>query len=826
MPGARSNTIVSAQVRDYIVIHRPQTYGTSGPNATAAQNTTAIQAAIDAAVADGGGTVWIDEPGTWPVGSAGANPYDAGTIYSFELDDDVTVYVGPGVTLQLPDDTQSGATQYYYMFIFRNKERLRFYGTGTLDCNSQGQSTYSGGYGQQLGGHINGYGTADGNHDIIVEDLTLINTFGNPCNIGSNTSLVNRRIYLRNLRCRVFGEGPQLSETEDFVFEGCTVDDTGNTARGDLYELSNCNDGVVRGNVALGDGTNSLAGSGLDLFGSKRVAVIGNVFDGVNNCVGMQNGNGGSIVDDITFSGNIFRNAREGISAFQTGVATFAGNIWQNVGAATALFQFLNTVSTSKTTFSGDKFQTSGTMIFSRGQVEFNGCEIDAGASAALYFAQVAGYTPTVRWAGGRINNRTSSGAAVSIVSIASTDFAPSVTISNADLTGNAGGVSTVVNSGSMRNVIFDNCIMSTTTDANRPPQSLGTIPVNGTLETTYTLMTTGRNKSLTTTRVLARVTAISGTPSVTLSVGSVAGSYVDVCPSQTLSPTVVGEVIALTLATGAGPAANSAILVNVTTGAATACKFQFSIEGEEQPEYYAAPTPTTTNVTSLVLFLPRESTYWQDTAGTTPAVIGDRVARWDTGMAGLPRASQSTAGARPVRQSIGLTNFDNTSIMTLVDSGGSATSVSLTGDFTAYFTGYITANSVIWAPVTNSTGTGGFIIAQGAGNIIFQTDAAQISVTFGTLGVTASGAFLFRFRRSSGAVTLSMTGRSTDYSLGTLTGTVTLNRVQNWIASMSSNTALRNGNIIVCNAALTHDGTEDTLIRNYLYESSAVRLY
>lgn len=798
---------------------------------TAAENMNAIGRAFAAIALAGSGTLVFDSPGTC-LGNAQSNPYQAGTLcLGYYAGSNLRFVVENGTILRAADNQQSGTTQYLFGFAFKDRTKITFEGEGTIDLNSQGQSGWTGGYGQQLGGHICGYATEAGGgiHDITVEGLTLLNTFGNPVNLGAlgvSNQAINTRCYARDLRCRVLGEGPQFIGVTDCGIFGGTVDDSGSTSLGDLLEFSNCIDFKCIGVTVLGTGTNSLSGSALDCFGSKRGTISGNVFDGPNGVIDFDDGLGTTTCDAIAVSNNVFRNARAGMSAAPSGSVAFSNNVWDNVGAATACLQFLSTNAGSKCTFVGDKFLTCGSHIVSRGQAEFVGCEIDKGASHAFYWNQVAGYLPALRYLGGRINGRTANGSAIAVQSIASTDHAPSATFYRVDLTGNAGGVSTVVNTGSVRNIILDECTTNSTTDANRPPQSLGTVAVNGTIEADFLLMTTGRNKSLATSRVMARVTALTGSPSVTLSVGSVAGSYTNVCPSQVLSPTAVGQVFALSLATIAGPAANSAVYVRVTSAAGTACKFQFSIEGEEQPEYMAATVPTTANVTSLALFLGRESTYWADTAGTLAAALGDRVARWDTSATGLPRASQGTAGARPVRQSAGLTNFDATSIMELVNAAGTPTSVSIVGDFTAYFTGYLTADSNGWFPVVNSTGTGGFLIAQGGGNVIFQTDAAQLAVSFLTLGVTASGSFLFRFKRASGVVTLSLTGRATDYSLGTLAGTVTLNRVQNWPSGMSANTTHRNGNIIVCNAALANDGTEDALIRNYLYESSAVRLF
>jgi hypothetical protein len=790
---------------------RASWYG-AGPSATAAENTTAIQAAIDAVIAAGGGRVVLDEPGTWSIAVAGTNPYQASTQYCFDITgSDVTVEIKEGVTLQLAASQQTDAGGFVFGFVYRNRSRVRLAGKGIFDLNSQNQSGWTGGYNQQSGGHVNGYATEAGGgiHDCTVDDLTLLNTFGNPVNLGNlgaSSQAINTRCHVRNTVCRVFGEGIQFIGIEAGSIVGNTVVDAG-TSLGDALELSNCLDIQVLDNIVQGNGSSSTPGSALDVFGSKRCVVSGNIFDSYNDTLGLDNGPGSSTVDGNTFSGNVFRNNRTGTS-LAAGANLFCGNQWVNNGTTGANIQALNTTATSKTRFVGDKFYNCGTNFIEAGQVDFEGCEADAGSSDFFYVNQEAGYSPTLRWTGGRINNRTSGGAAIAVQSIAATDFAPSVKFFGADLTGNAAGVDRIVNTGSLRNVFYDHaCTLDS--DATNSPDTQASALIDATLEARQALTTTQRNKSLVTRSVIARVADLSGTPgNVTLSVGTVAGSYIDIATSQTIAPTAVGQVFRLTLATGVTPAANAAVYVNVSSAGSTTCRLVVSLDGEYQSEFYDTTTAiNTTTVPTLALYLARTGDYYTD-AGTTPAGYGDSVYRWDTAAPGLPRADQASASERPVRRSLGIELVDATTEMDL------SASVTLTGDFTIYVTGYVASGTSKWFPLGHAGDNSAILFSYGGTNYVF-AGASSVDVSWATIGITPSSQQLAaRIRRTSNTVYLKVTGAA-EVNLGTLAGTMTLSRVGNWTAvDPSSNTANRTSSVVICNTHLTPDGTQDELVK------------
>lgn len=420
------------------------TYG-FGASRTAAQNTAAINAAYAKAVLAGGGTVVIDSPGTCAVGVTGTNPYQASTQYLFDVaGNDIRTVIENGTTLRLPNATQTDAGGFVFGFVWRNRLRLTFEGEGIFDLNSQNQSGWTLGYGQQSGGHFNGYATQAGGgiHDNTVKNLTLLNTFGNPVNLGnlgSSNQAINTRCYTKELKCRVYGEGLQLIGVTDGEHFRNVLDDTGNTSRGDNLEISNCLNIVVGYNRVYGDGTNSLAGSGLDGFGSKKVSVIGNMFDGVNDAMSFDNGVGGSICDIITVDGNIVNGCRAGLGVAPSGTINFSGNHWKTITATSSL-QFSRTNGTALANFNGDTFEACRELLVSGlHRVNLTGCHIKGGSSHGITLSRDgSGNVPKVSFLSGSI--RGMGGYAVATSSNGSA-FSPEFVYRDNDLRTNTSGV-------------------------------------------------------------------------------------------------------------------------------------------------------------------------------------------------------------------------------------------------------------------------------------------------------------------------------------------------------------------------------------------------
>lgn len=273
-------------------------YPDASPSNTGAQNRDLIQAAIDAApfgtnIHLPSGVILLDK-------SASAQPGQPTHDYCLLLKSGVRL-IGHGTTLKLANNQLVHTPSLRYLTIVSidtvntgtpitdvGVKGIKFDGNPK---NQNGYATYA-----QLGATmairgLPGPTVADELARVQLEDLELIDFFGNPINLGGGSAYFIEQVVLRNILAKRCGEGPQLIRAKNVYLESVRyVDDnpttllgvgTGYVTVGDPIELSYCEDGVcVNLSVLAGAPTNPLgpwsgSGSALDLFNSQRIHVIG-----------------------------------------------------------------------------------------------------------------------------------------------------------------------------------------------------------------------------------------------------------------------------------------------------------------------------------------------------------------------------------------------------------------------------------------------------------------------------------------------------------------------------------------------------------------------
>lgn len=294
-------------------IIRLSRYGVATGSGNATANRTAIQAAINDAIA---AKTWLvnDMPdGTYDVAKAGsANPYHASTNYCLNLGDGTTnfriVQQNPNAILRIAPSQMSGSTTYCNFFTGRDLKNCVI--SGTYDCGSLQQPGWTGGYGQMtcLGFFFISTASGGGCQNLTFRDLDVRNVFGNP--VGGPYSEDGRRtsgtIRFDNCRCKNVGEGWEVNFARMVQMRNCLTDNTAGTMVGDFYEFSSC-ERVDLDECHTYSATTSGVGSHIECYGSKHVTVRNSRFVGGNDPVGMESSPSGQVesvlFEDCTFSG-------------------------------------------------------------------------------------------------------------------------------------------------------------------------------------------------------------------------------------------------------------------------------------------------------------------------------------------------------------------------------------------------------------------------------------------------------------------------------------------------------------------------------------------
>ena len=307
-------------------------YSAVGYGATpGSDSTAAIQAAMDAAGAAGGGIVVVEPSASaYLLTTAGTHTGIANHKYCLKFNyDNICLEIQPGATLKLADAQQADGAP-VDVIIGTDRTNIRIYGGGTITGNTAGQTGWSGGYAQVVNGClIYFWGTnGNGNHYITVEDLLLTDCFSNPVDISGYAAYEATHIRFRNLVCSAFGEGVSISLGQYVHVENITLIDAG-TTQGDGVQVELSNEVVISG-IRAYSSSGLTGGSAIETAGSKQVVVDNVIVDGWAGGMSIQNA---SWMDtqDISVSNSQFLNiVNTGLEIIEWGDTYSAENITLN----------------------------------------------------------------------------------------------------------------------------------------------------------------------------------------------------------------------------------------------------------------------------------------------------------------------------------------------------------------------------------------------------------------------------------------------------------------------------------------------------------------
>jgi hypothetical protein len=189
---------------------------------------------------------------------------------------------------------------------------------------------------------------------------------------------------------------------------------------------------------------------------------------------------------------------------------------------------------------------------------------------------------------------------------------------------------------------------------------------------------------------------------------------------------------------------------------------------------FQATPSSSWTpnNLTGLLVWTEvKEGCIFSDVAGTTPSVVGGKIALKKTLKAGLPDRSQSTSSIQPVYDGLGCRYADSKRL--------TGDAIVLTGPFTAYFTGAF-GNAIASGAVTlyfhcmvKNANPSTFIGVHGGSTIYAQNDAGGLISSSPTI---RPGRGLLRIRRnSSNQLYYRISGMTAETLIGPLGGNLTI---------------------------------------------------
>jgi hypothetical protein len=253
-----------------------------------AANTQAIQAALDAAAAAGGGIVALTQPGTYDIAAQGPNAYQPGHRYCLELrGDGITLSVGRDVLLRLADGQQSEDTGPVDVVVWRARRDVRITGGGTISGNTDGQRLWAGRWAQITHGNlIAGYGAADAHNERIrIDDVALVDHFSNAIYLSGDPRNRDRDIRITDVRAQDTGEGILVMNADDVTLSGNRYKNVRVPDHpGDGLELWD----VTRFRLLRSVVHGTLGGSAIDLYGARDGIVEGFAIEGVVEGLGIQ----------------------------------------------------------------------------------------------------------------------------------------------------------------------------------------------------------------------------------------------------------------------------------------------------------------------------------------------------------------------------------------------------------------------------------------------------------------------------------------------------------------------------------------------------------
>lgn len=294
-------------------------YGTDPAN-TAAQNTTAIQATIDAAEAAGGGEVLVALTGTVDL-VASANALEGTKQKCLVIDSpDVTLVIPRGTTLRLADGQQTDAAGPVEILVVAAQD-VTVTGGGAIEGNTAGQTGWTGGYAQRANGNIiRPYGDVAG---LTVSNLRLSDHFSNPISMGNNGVGYLDGCTFRDLFATACGEGYEFSRLRHSLVDNVDYLATAVNV-GDAVEFSDC-DFTVCTNSKAREGQSG-GGSGFDLYGCTNFVLANFRADRWQNGITVHPSTGAGNIDPK----NIIIDGGE-VYGSQTNGVQFTGDVLDNI---------------------------------------------------------------------------------------------------------------------------------------------------------------------------------------------------------------------------------------------------------------------------------------------------------------------------------------------------------------------------------------------------------------------------------------------------------------------------------------------------------------
>lgn len=219
--------------------------------------------------------------------------------------------------------------------------------------------------------------------------------------------------------------------------------------------------------------------------------------------------------------------------------------------------------------------------------------------------------------------------------------------------------------------------------------------------------------------------------------------------------------------------------------------------------------------VASSLLWLDRSRGVFTDTAGTTPASIGDTLARWDGATAawglGTYNFQQATGGLRFTLRSDGLQDNGSATSMMLIN-----TNIVMAGDFTCYWISSRTTNTqpVVALAGTNAAAKYGYIkeaISTNLG-VVAKDDGASRRLV--DTEATASPGSVKRVRRLSSGTSYFKAGSVAEVSGALGAGNVTIVAMGMADFSTGTNSLARIRQIVLVNKNITPGDADDLAIR------------
>lgn len=651
----RTATLLAGRTTIGLPVYIPSAYGTAGPAATSTQNRDTIQATVAAVVATGlPGRILIDTPGVWLVAgsSTGYLSTGKGCIGLSTLPAGSVFEIGAGVTLKLPNSSMSGSTLWYDMLIADAASLdITICGDGTIDMNSTNQASWTGGYTQLAGSKGVCVSCENGAFTRVhVKGLTIKNCFANPSLITgkAQTPRFGSTAIHERLKCENFGEGPEIDVVtygfqlyNDLVFN--------DNVAGDLLEMVNCVYGTWVGNRwRHTSGTNPpTSGAAFDAGGTLYAYFYDN---GGSDIRAVFEATTTNTVTGFTNRRNVYTYCNGLFARNCPGGAIFPGegqSDWYGIdlldcavgincrGNATFTDQYHR--------FYSPRITGTSTPFFIEGDTDVEIIApyvVATGISIHTSRSSTNDGIPNVKVRGGKLSSSASSNLYIQANSYAGI-FNPAVELNEVDCTYNSSaGVCQVADASSdASNVVYNRSKI----DANSGKRG------NVICSATFSGFVTGQTRifkipvgvRLIAEQVTYRVVDQSGAAgNVTMSVGTAAGSYVDIATSAAHALTTTGVRTTATLATTvAGPiggttAPGTDIYVDVTGAATGYLKISVEVIGR------LVPVPVADSLASITGF---RSLYrwplglWQDAGKTTPADAIDELVRvWS--------ASQGTA--------------------------------------------------------------------------------------------------------------------------------------------------------------------------------------